>query len=395
MAQHLRIGLAINHALAYYRGILRGIRHYAETRPHWVFNALVIEEGRRRSTSTSQPDGVIASINTPELANSMRRWPRPVVNVSAVVPDLRFPNVRVNNDLVGQLAAQHFLDRGLRHFAFVGQVGQLVSDEREVAFRKALAAGGHPLACYHDRATRPFDPSGRRWPLDRGVLRWLRSLSKPIGILAQNDLWGMRLAEACRQIDMRVPEDVALLGVDNDDLYCELSRPTLSSVVLPSQRIGVEAAALLERLLEGAPPPAEPILMPPVGIVTRRSTEVLAIDDADVVAAVRLIRESAHVPLRASDVLKEVQLGRRTLERRFRQHLGRGVSEEIRRVHLERARRLLIETTAPMKSIAQQAGFSDFRHMAVVFRQELGMSPSKYRKQFKDPSTTGQQTFPT
>jgi len=279
------------------------------------------------------------------------------------------------------MAAEHFLERGLRHFGFVGHLEQLVSNEREAAFRSAIEAAGFTLAAYHDRKSRAFDPVGRRWPLDRGVQRWLRDLPKPVGILAQTDLFGVQLAEACRQARLRVPEDVAILGVDNDDLYCELSRPALSSIVLPTQRIGYEAAALLERLLAGHKPPAEPLLLRPLGVATRRSTETLAIDDADVVAAVRLIRENAHLPLRAADVLKQTPVGRRTLQRRFRRWLGRGLSAEIRRVHVERAKRLLSETELPIKIVAEQSGFTDFRHMAVVFRQELGLSPTAFRRQ--------------
>jgi LacI family transcriptional regulator len=180
---------------------------------------------------------------------------------------------------------------------------------------------------------------------------------------------------------LRVPEDVALLGVDDDDLYCELARPPLSSVILPTERIGYEAAALLDRLLAGANPPAEPILIPPTGVPARRSTEVLAIQDREVVQAVRFIREYAHLPLRVTDVLREVPVGRRTLERRCHKALGWGLGEEIRRVHLERARSLLANTDLPMKTLAHEAGFSDFRQMAVLFRREMGMPPTAYRRQ--------------
>jgi LacI family transcriptional regulator len=200
---------------------------------------------------------------------------------------------------------------------------------------------------------------------------------------------GVQVAEACRQVGLRVPEDVALLGVDDDELDCELTRPRLSSVIVPAERIGYEAAALLDRLLAGERPPAEPILLPPTGVATRRSTEMLALADREVVAAVRFIREHAHLPLRVRDVLREVAVGRRTIERRCHKALGWGLGEEIRRVHLERARRLLARTELPMKAVAQQAGFSDFRHLAVVFRQELGLSPTAYRRQMRGPAGEG------
>lgn len=193
----------------------------------------------------------------------------------------------------------------------------------------------------------------------------------------------MQLTEACRQVGLRIPEDAALLGAEDDDLYCELARPALSSVRVPAEQIGREAAALLDRLLDGARPPRQPILLPPQGVVARRSSEVLAIDDPDVVAAARFIRGHGHLPLFVADVLREVPVERRSLERRFRKALGRGIWEEIRRVHVERAKRLLAETDQSIKAIAKQSGFTDFRHMAVVFRKELGLSPTAYRSRVR------------
>lgn len=385
MSQLLRIGLAISHPFAFYRGILRGIRTYAEARPDWIFTSLILEGSRRWWTGPSKPDGVIAALNAPAMVKALERWRGPVVNVSAIIPGLPFPNVRVDNHQVGQLAADHFLDRGLRHFAFVGQPYDLVGSEREAAFRSAVATAGYFLACYHDKKSRPYDPFGRRWPLDRGVQRWLRELPKPVGILAEDDVFGMQLAEACHQADLRVPEEVALLGVDNDDLYCEFSRPALSSVVLPTQRIGYDAAGLLERLMKGEKPSAQPLLLQPLGVVTRGSSDMLAIDEPDVVAALHLIRESAHLPIRAADVLKKVPISRRTLHRRFHELLGRGVGAEIRRVHLERAKRLLAETELSIEAVAQQCGFTDFRQLARVFRRDLGCSPTAYRRRVKTP----------
>jgi LacI family transcriptional regulator len=157
----------------------------------------------------------------------------------------------------------------------------------------------------------------------------------------------------------------------------------LSSVIVPAERIGYEAAALLERMLSGERPPAEPILLPPPGVVTRRSTEVLAIDDPHVTAAVRFIREHAHLSVQVADVFDQVPVGRRWLERAFRKVLGRGIWAEIRRVHLERAKRLLTETDLSIEALAVQSGFSDFRHLAVVFRKELGLSPTAYRRQVR------------
>jgi LacI family transcriptional regulator len=292
----------------------------------------------------------------------------------------------VDNGPVGQLAAAHFLERGLRHFGYIGPPDHLYSIERYEAFRQALQQAGHTVAYYHTPANLSFDPLGRRWDLDRGVYHWLRNLPKPVGVFVPGDDWGVQVMEACRQVGLRVPEDVALLGVDDDDLDCELTRPRLSSVILPAERIGYEAAALLDRLLAGEKPPAGPILLPPLGVATRRSTEVLAIEDPEVVAALRFIRENAHLPLRVTDVCRQLAVGRRTLERRCHEALGWGVGEEIRRAHLERACRLLARTDLPMKAVALQAGYSGLRQLGEVFRQELGMSPTAYRHQLRGPA---------
>jgi LacI family transcriptional regulator len=383
MMKPIRIGLAVNHSYAYYRGVLRGVAHFAETQPQWLFTSIVPEQRSLQALGRFRPAGLIASVHLQSLVQAFSSWRRPVVNVSAVLPGLWFPRVGVDNARVGQLAAVHFLERGLRHFGFVGSPDYLYSTERHAAFCRALQKAGHTVASYHSPAHLPFDPLGRRWDLDRGIYRWLRALPRPVGVFVPGDDWGVQVSEACRQVGLRVPEDVALLGVDDDDLDCELTRPRLSSVIVPAERIGYEAAALLDRLLAGKKTPAQPILVPPTGVATRRSTEVLAIEDREVVAAVRFIREHAHLPLRVTDVLREVPVGRRTLERRCHEALGRGLGEEIRRAHLERAKRLLARTDQPMKAVAHQAGFSDFRHMAVVFRQELSMSPTAYRRQMR------------
>lgn len=383
MKNQLQIGLMLTHNFAYYRGVLSGIRKFAETRPEWLFRLFGLEH--LKALRRLRPAAVIASVNSVSLAKSLSSWRRPIVNVSAVFPGLPFARVGVDNSEIGRLAAAHFLERGLRHFGFVGPAGFLFSTEREAAFRLALNAAGHALICYHGHKSRPSDPLGRCWDLDRGIHRWLRALPKPVGVFVPNDLWGVHVTEACRQIDLRVPEQVALLGVDNDGLFCELSRPPLSSIQVPAEQIGMEAALLLEAILKGHRKKVTTVLLPPVGVTSRRSSETLVTDDHEVVEAVRFIRENTHLPLRVPDVLKQVPVARRSLERRVRAVLGRGLGEEIRRGHMERAKRLLVETDLPIKLVAEQAGFSDFRHMAVTFRQELGLSPSAVRRQLRGP----------
>lgn len=227
-----------------------------------------------------------------------------------------------------------------------------------------------------------FDPAGHLWALDEKVLRWVRGLPRPVGVFAANDAWGVQLIEVCRQANLRVPDDVALVGVDNDDLLCEMARPSLSSVAVPAEQVGFEAAALLDKLLAGETPAAGSALFPPVRVVARQSSDLLALDDAEVAAAVRLIRRAGK-PIQVADILREVAISRRALERRFAAVLGRGLGEEIRRVRVERARELLAGTELPMAAVAARAGYSGVTRLCVAFRKGTGYAPADYRRRFR------------
>jgi len=193
-------------------------------------------------------------------------------------------------------------------------------------------------------------------------------------------LWGVQLIEACRLAGQRVPEDVAVIGVDNDDLLCRLSRPALSSIIIAGERVGWEAAAILDRLLQGAKSQPEANLIPPVGVVTRRSSEVLPSSDAELAAAVRFIADNAKSTLQVSDVLREVSASRRSLEQKFRAVLRHGIAEEMRRVHVELAKDLLVTTAMPIAEVAEQSGFTSAQALSRIFRKEMGCSPGAFRE---------------
>lgn len=383
MPRPVRIGLVFSYSLAYCRGILRGVKAYARTRDHWVFAPVDPEadDGVRRLADL-RPAGVIAHVYSDALAKSLKALRRPVVNVCGVLPDLAFPRVGLDDAAIGRLAAGHLLDRGLRHFAFVGHADHAYSVAREASFRSTVEAAGFAVAVHREARAR-FDPRGRLWSTDDRVLQWVAALPKPVGLFACNDVWGAQLSEVCRQAGLRVPEDVALLGVDNDDLLCELARPSLSSVAVPAEAVGRRAAALLDRLLAGRAAPRRPALLPPTAVVTRQSSDVLAIDDPEVAAAVRHIRGRAHAPVRIADVVEAATVCRRSLERRFRRALGRGIWDEVRRVHLDRARSLLADTDLPMPAVAAASGFTDGKHLSVVFRRETGRTPTGYRREVR------------
>jgi LacI family transcriptional regulator len=387
MTKHsTRVGLVMGYGLDFYRDILRGIKAFAETRPHWVFTPIAPDPRAVRAMRPLRHHGMIAHIFSRELADALMEVRKPVVNVPGVLPDLPVPRVRVDHVAVGRLAAEHLLDRGLRHFGFVGYPDHAFSVGREAGFRATLEAAGYRVASYHEPDPTKGDPTGL-WEWNDRLRRWLNGLSRPVGILASHDPQRVELSEVCRHSGLRVPEEVALVGVDNDDLLCELARPSLTSVALPAEQIGFEAAQLLDSLLTRSRPRRRPsrsaLLLPPQGVVIRGSSDIRAINDTEVAAALRFIRRHAHQPIQVKDVLNEVPVSRRTLERRLRAALGRGVREEFRRVHLDRAKSLLADTSMSMSEVAQHAGFSDQRQLSVVFRQEIGLTPTAYRRQFR------------
>jgi len=380
-SRRIRIGLVFDRSLDYCRGVLRGIKRFAAARPRWTFAVIAPEAQELENLARLRPAGLIAHVFSNHLAAVLKGWRKPIINVSGVLPRLRIPTVRPDDAAIGRVVAHHFLERGFQHFAFVGNPTFAYSVKQEAAFCQAVKSAGYDAARCYDRSERSFHPHGRLWAFDAHVRSWLQSLPTPIGIFASNDLWGVQLTEACHEVALRVPEDVAVVGVDNDSLMCELSRPSLSSVAIPSEQVGYEAAASLDRLLAGTRAPKALRLLPPLGIVTRQSSDILAVTDQDVASAIRFVRERAHTAISVNDVLREVPVGRRSLERRFHRVLQRGVSQEIRRVHLERAKSLLATTRLPIAVVAEQAGFTENKHLSVVFRKEFGLSPTAYRRQ--------------
>jgi LacI family transcriptional regulator len=381
-----RIGLVFSYSLAYCRGILRGIKEYASHRADWVFTSVAPEDGGAKALRELKPAGIIAHIYNEPLREALVSLRKPVVNVCGVLEDDgRLPRVGLDDDAIGRAAAGHLIDRGLRHFAFAGHPSHAYSVLRESAFGKVLKESGFSFSSYYESRS-AFDPRGRLWALEASVRTWLASLPRPVGLFACNDIWGVQLTEACRQAGLRVPEDVVLVGVDDDDLLCELARPSLSSVAIPAREVGRRAAALLDRMLRGGRPPTPAVLLPPRGVVTRQSSDIVALDDPDVSAAVAFIRARAHDALVMDQVLEAATVCRRTLERRFRRALGRSLWDEIRRVRIERATRMLSESDASIATVARAAGFSDGKHLCVVFRLALGTTPTHYRRQFRGGS---------
>ena len=207
---------------------------------------------------------------------------------------------------------------------------------------------------------------------------WIRSLPKPVGLLACNDIRGHQILAACRKAGAPVPEEVAVVGVDNYELLCELATPPLSSIEQNTRAIGTRAASILDGMMEGEAPPGDERIEPG-RIITRQSSDVLAIEDADLVQALRFIREHAAQGISVADVLHEVPISRRELERRFKNILGRTPNQEIQRFRFQYVRRLLADTDLPIHVVATKAGFQYVEHMSTAFKRAIGRTPHEYR----------------
>lgn len=383
------IGLMLPHSCAYYRRIVTGAARFAESRPAWRFVSIEPKLGLSTLELLRRVDAAIVCIASRRWYDLVRESRTRCVSVDCVVPDLPVPRVGVDNRLVACAAAQHFFECGLRSFAFVGHRRYLFSVEREHGFREAVEAAGRQVALYHMRSS--FDIiMGCKNLLGTDVEPWLLSLPRPTGIFTADDMFGAEIIAACRSISLRVPEDMAVLGVDDDDLYCSITRPALSSVIVPAEAIGYRAAALIARWLEGGHALTQDVLFPPPGIAVRRSTDVLAINDPDVISAIRFVRENCDRPLRVTDVLRHVPVGRRVLERRVHQLLGISLGAELRRTRLEHAKRLLAQTDLSIAEVADKSGFSSFRHLADAFRRDVRQTPTAYRRASRGVYRTAQ-----
>jgi LacI family transcriptional regulator len=375
-----------------YREILRGIGAFANAKATWRVQYFTPRDNVIDLIRQHQADGLIlGDLPSEETAKEVATLAPFSVGVcghfqrrEVAVSD----TVDVDDVAAGRLAAEQFIDKKHQAFAFIGFESEFWSDERMKGYRARLAEAGHSvstLSAEWERTT-----TGRGWKLpfpNLQIIPFIDSLPKPLAVLACNDFRGREIVEACRRVGVRVPEDVAVLGVDDDPLDCQLSHPALSSVSFPWERVGFLAAAQLDARMEGRSPPPCPNV-PPTAVVERQSTDNIAITDAEVSSALLYIREHAHLPFGVDDVIAAVPAGRRTLEKRFRAVLGRSVLDEIRRVRFDRARLLLLQTDLGISEVAARSGFDDVSWFSTSFRKITGVSPAAYRKTFRSGSAS-------
>jgi LacI family transcriptional regulator len=377
----------------YGHGLIRGIASYTHSHSTWIFRNLVGDDPCWDRELQTRVDGIIAHITDARHVRLLRRTfgaHTPIVDVGHILLVRGIPRVHTDEEQVGRMAAEHFMERGFRNLACYTYPVGLLSRERESAFRRHAAAAGLTVATYQWPLERPY----KRHPLvlDPGLQTWLKALPKPVGILAANDSLAFELMESCLLAGIHVPEEVAVLGVDNNTAVCDLTVPPLSSIELDTARIGFEAASLLDQLMTRRTQAETTIAVPPLRVVERQSTDVVALSDPKVAAAIRFIRLHAHEGIQVNDILHAIPMARRVLESRFRRFLGRTPLEEIRRVRMEKAKELLERTDMPVEQVAERCGFKDVKRLYVVFRSFTGMTPARWRRQFR---LMGQRPLPS
>jgi LacI family transcriptional regulator len=376
----LTIALVFTRDRGYTSDALQGIRRYARGCNNWALVSVFPRERLAETLASLKPAGIIVNDRYKGIEDILHKVGRPVVSVNPGLADHRFSQVTRDAASIGAMAAKHLLECGLRNFGYFGPPWSGPTCEREGGFCQTLSQHLYEVATCYVRPPGSGSRSGT-FATKKNVCRWIAKLPKPAGIFAPNDMWALWLCGVCKQEGIKVPEDIAIVGAGNDELLCELSQPTLSSVAIPAERIGYEAAAMLDGLIHGESVSDKPLLLPAIGVVTRQSTDILAVTDSGLVTALDYIRKHISEPIVVEDVLRQTRLPRRSFERKFREALGRSPAQEIRHLRIAMAKNLLTSNTrTKTESIARRCGFTRAAHFSRAFHQATGMTPTDYRQ---------------
>lgn len=373
------VALLIETSRSHGRGLLNGIRQFIAENEEWSVFLMP------RSLDSQIPDwisrwkgdGILSRTTSQEMADAITASGIPTVELRSTKLKHSFPFLGIDNRAMGRMVAEHFLERGIRHFG-VYEIGiEVYFEERRDNYIQTIEEAGFEVSVFSGAED---SEAPREWEKHQEQMaNWVRGLPKPVGIMACTDQLGFWLLDACDRAGISVPDEVAVVGVENDEILCMMARPPLSSVAFNSARIGYEAAALLSRLMKGEPAPQEPFMIDPLGIVTRQSSDVVAVDDPDLARALRFIRENACRGIQVADILKQVPLSRTALERQMKAAIGRSPKAEILRNQLERAKELLASTELSLAQISERVGFRHAQHFSTIFKEKLGETPGAYR----------------
>ncbi|MGL5019281.1 MAG: substrate-binding domain-containing protein [Luteolibacter sp.] len=362
-----------------------GVARYAR-QAGWILEDLASHSGMINHHWAG--DGIITLVEDPSspLIQFLENTRVPVVNLTGQIPHLAYPRVLPNNYAIGKHAAEELLGRGFKHMAFLAMNRNApVVEERMAGFRDTVISAGrtfHMLNC-----TELFKRGNtKRQLMEQWLMTELHKLPKPAGVMAQFDADANIIVQACANAGLQVPEQVAVVGVDNDPIYSQLGLIPLTSVISNRELIGYRGAELLDRLMQGGKPPTEPIRIPPGGIVVRRSTETFATDDEAVARALLFIKENAMSPISIAQVVQASKISRRSLYTKFSSVLGRSIQMEIVRQRLNLAKAFLASTDEKLEWVAYNSGFDGASSFSKAFRAYEGIRPSVYRENYRSPS---------
>ena len=381
MIRSRRVCLLIDTSTSWGVRLIKGIGRHAQEAGNWLIH--VEPWGRYEQFHVPQGwdgDGIIARINREALADEITATGLPTVNVSWYpFCGKRIARCTVDPEDTGRLAAEYFVSAGFKAFAYCGPLQRLAyRDQLAESYCALLRKMGYDCDIY---ATRGGDQRPIAWNTQLASLaEWLEKLPRPVAVLCWSAARGRQVTETCHYAGIRVPDDVAVLGGDYDELMSHISSPPLSTIDQPGEQIGYEAARLLDGMMRGKKPRKRPLFFPPTRIVVRHSTDILAIDDEMVRDALRLIRDRAHDGIRVSDVVRQLAVARRALEQRFVRLVGRTPAAEIRRVRIEEAKRMLVDSDRSIAEISRSSGFGHQDLFSRVFRRSVGLTPTQFRR---------------
>lgn len=381
-----KIILLSDFAEEYGKNLLRGIARYSKDNGPWTFCRMpayyrdtIGIDGILAWAKEWKADGIIGQFyNNDEV----RRFKK--ANIPLIAQDFKerlqdVPNITGDYKEAGRMAAEYFLKKGFRNFAFYGFRNIVWSRERAEGFKERVKEAGYDVHLYERTDSRATD----LWHYKPSTLtRWLKSLPKPVALMSCDDNLGNHITEASRQIKIKIPDDIAVLGVDNDEMLCDLSDPPLSSIGLDTEKCGYEAARLMHKMIEQGPGKFEDIVVQPTQVVSRMSTDIFASSDKYIVDALKYIHENLDKNLKVNQVLKEVPMSRRSLEKRFVMTTGYPVYEYIYNKRIEKFTQKLLETDMTIFEIALDLGLSDSKNIARQFKQLKGLTPVAYRKKY-------------
>jgi LacI family transcriptional regulator len=385
MQKRKLIVLLIETTHGYGRGLLRGIAKYSKLHGPWSFYREVPFYGHSRQIKSYSKlgkinaNGAIIREPTPHQVEYFLKLGIPLV-ISPNLIDPKIPTILPDTQKIAQLAAEHLIERGFKNFAYCGFKEMQWSKERYEKFAHEIKRRNYQVYQFFATLNKLINPKEKDLAV---IVNWLRSLPKPVGLMVCNDDMGRIVLEICKLAGFNVPEQIAVLGVDDDELTCELTDPPLSSIALHAEKSGYEAAKLLDNLMAGEKMNGQIIHQEPSHVVIRQSTEVMAIKDEDVALAIKYIHEHHKEPITVEDVAREVNLSRRHLYKKFMATIGHSVFDEIKNNRIKHICKLLIETDWSIYKITMSLGFTEIEHVARYFQKEMGMSPNEYRKQFK------------